>query len=82
MLRLLHSIFGSEQKGSYPESLVREAIERAVEGTDPWLRGVSGYRRKLRPAVMFGGVWYEKNKRYKVSRFTPRSRRDGRQERN
>jgi hypothetical protein len=52
MLRLLHSIFGSEQKGSYPESLVREAIERAVEGTDPWLRGISGYRRKLRPAVI------------------------------
>lgn len=52
MLRLLQSIFGSERQGTYPESLVREAIERTVEGTDPWLRGVSGYRKKLRPAVL------------------------------
>lgn len=52
MLRLLHSIFGGEQPGHYPESLVKEAIERAVEGTDPWLRGVSGYRKKLRPSVL------------------------------
>jgi hypothetical protein len=28
------------------------AIERTVEGTDPWLRGISGYRKKLRPAVL------------------------------
>jgi hypothetical protein len=52
VLRLLHSIFGSYRGGSYPESLVREAIERAVDGTDPWLRAVSGYRKKLRPAVI------------------------------
>jgi hypothetical protein len=52
MLRLFQSIFGNERQGSYPESLVREAIERAVDGTDPWLRGVSGYRKKLRPAVI------------------------------
>lgn len=53
MLRLFHSIFGAEKSaGDYPESLVREAIERAVEATDPWQRGLSGYRRKLRPAVV------------------------------
>jgi len=53
MLRLFHSIFGAEKAaGDYPESLVREAIERAVDATDPWLRGLSGYRRKLRPAVL------------------------------
>jgi hypothetical protein len=52
MLRLLQSIFGSEKKGSYPESLINEAIERAVDGTDPWLRAVSGYKKKLRPAVI------------------------------
>ena len=52
MLKLLKSIFGNETKGSYPETLVNEAIERAVEGTDPWLRAVSGYRKKLRPAVV------------------------------
>jgi hypothetical protein len=52
MLKLLHSIFGSEKQGSYPEALVKEAIERAVDGTDPWLRAVSGYKKKLRPAVI------------------------------
>jgi hypothetical protein len=52
MLKLLQSIFRSENQGSYPESLVVEAIERAVDGTDPWLRGVSGYKKKLRPAVI------------------------------
>jgi hypothetical protein len=52
MLRLWQSIFGSETKQDYPESLVKEAIERAVDGTDPWLRAVSGYRKKLKPAVV------------------------------
>jgi len=52
MLKLLQSIFGSDTGGSYPESLVKEAIERAVDGTDPWLRAVSGYKKKLRPAVI------------------------------
>ena len=53
MLRLFQSIFGGDTEAKrYPESLVREAIERAVDGTDPWLRGLSGYQRKLRPAVM------------------------------
>jgi len=52
MLKLLQSIFGTAKEGSYPESLVNEAIERAVDGTDPWLRSVSGYKKKLRPAVI------------------------------
>ncbi len=52
MLRLLQSIFGNEKPGSYPESLISEAIERAVDGTDPWIRAVSGYKKKLRPAVI------------------------------
>jgi hypothetical protein len=52
MLKLLQSIFGNEKQGSYPESLVKEAIERAVDGTDPWLRGLSGYGKKLRPAII------------------------------
>jgi hypothetical protein len=48
-----HSIFSSiASDTSYPESLIRAAIERAVDGTDPWIRAVSGYKRKLRPAVM------------------------------
>jgi len=53
MFRIFQSFFGgNEKRGSYPESLVKAAIERAVEGTDPWMRAVSGYRRKLRPAVV------------------------------
>lgn len=52
MLRLLRSIFGRAEQGKYQESLVTEAIERAVDGTDPWLRSVSGYKKKLRPAVL------------------------------
>ncbi len=52
MLQFLHSLFGTVEKGRYPEKLVEEAIERTVDGTDPWLRGVSGYRKKLRPAVV------------------------------
>lgn len=52
MLKLLQSIFGSDKQGSYPEELVKMAIERAVDGTDSGLRSVSGYQKKLRPAVI------------------------------
>jgi hypothetical protein len=52
MFKILQSIFGSEKQGSYPESLITMAIERAVDGTDPSLRAVSGYKKKLRPAVI------------------------------
>lgn len=52
MLKLLQSIFGGVTQGNYPESLVKAAIERAVDGTDPCLRVVSGYKKKLRPAVL------------------------------
>ena len=50
---LFQSIFGSDATAcSYPETLIKAAIERAVDGTDPWIRAVSGYKRKLRPAVV------------------------------
>lgn len=53
MFNFLHSIFGSDDTtGNYPDSLVKAAIERAVDGTDPWIRAVSGYKKKLRPAVI------------------------------
>lgn len=53
MLRFLRSLVGAgERKAGYPESLVKDLIERAVDATDPWLRAVSGYRKKLRPAVI------------------------------
>src|SRR5512145_1211 len=53
MLRLFHSIFGGDDESErYPEALVRTATERAVDGTDPWLRGLTAYQRKLRPAIL------------------------------
>ncbi len=52
MLKLLQSIFGGVTEGNYPEWLVKAAIERAVDGTDPCLRAVSGYKKKLRPAIL------------------------------
>jgi hypothetical protein len=32
--------------------MIDAAIERAVDGTNPWLRSLTGYRHKLRPAVL------------------------------
>ena len=52
MFKLIQSLFGINTGGDYPEALIDEAIERCVDGTDPWIRGVSGYRKKLRPAVV------------------------------
>lgn len=53
MLKLFQSIFGgSEKHGAYPESLIEMATERAVDGTDPRLRGLPGYRKRLRAPVI------------------------------
>jgi len=50
MFRLFQSIFGAKREpaGRWPEELVDMAIERAVDGTDPRLRALSGYRDRLR----------------------------------
>ncbi len=46
--RLLHSIFsGATQPGKFDKELMLRGIERVVDGTDPRLRAVSHYRRKL-----------------------------------
>ena len=49
-MNLFRSIFGGreEGRGRYPESLIEEAIERAVDGTDTRLRLLPGYRKRLR----------------------------------
>jgi hypothetical protein len=53
MLKLFQSIFGGgEERGHYPESLIDAAIERAVDGTDPRLRALSGYKKQLRPNII------------------------------
>jgi len=53
MIKLLQSIFGSnESAGRYPEALVEEAMERVVDGIDPRLRLLPGYRKRLREPVM------------------------------
>lgn len=54
MLKLFQSIFSGsgEQRGRYPESLIEMATERAVDGTDPRLRLLPGYRKRLRDPVI------------------------------
>lgn len=53
-MKLFQSIFGrgQETRGRYPESLIEAAIERAVDGTDPRLRVLPGYRKRLREPVL------------------------------
>jgi len=52
-VRLFQSIFGrGETVGRYPETLIEQAIERAVDGTDPRLRLLPGYRKRLREPVI------------------------------
>jgi hypothetical protein len=52
-VRLLQSIFGrGETVGRYPETLIEMTIERAVDGTDPRLRLLPGYRKRLREPVI------------------------------
>jgi hypothetical protein len=54
MLKLFQSIFhpGADKLGTYPEDLIERAIERAVDGTDRRLRALTGYKKRLRPAVI------------------------------
>ncbi|MHC1697517.1 MAG: hypothetical protein AB9919_05525 [Geobacteraceae bacterium] len=53
MLRILKSIFGCGAKQEkFPESMVKEAIERVADKTDPWLRAAVDYSYKLRQAVL------------------------------
>jgi hypothetical protein len=53
LFKLFQSMFESNHEaGSYPESLVEKAIERSVDRTDPWIRAVSGYKKKLRNPVI------------------------------
>jgi len=53
MLKLFQSIFADEtSRTRYPESLIAEATERAVDGTDPSLRGLLRYRKKLRKPII------------------------------
>ncbi|MEZ5446907.1 MAG: hypothetical protein R3F45_14165 [Gammaproteobacteria bacterium] len=54
MFELFRSFFetGRSSAAQYPESLLTFAIERAVDGTDPRLRALPGYARKLKGAVI------------------------------
>lgn len=52
-MKLFQSIFGGREAiGHSPESLIEMAIERAVDGTDPRLRLVPSYRKRLRKPVI------------------------------
>lgn len=54
MLKLLQSIFRQtpESTSGHDEKLIALATERVVDGTDPRLRAISGYRKKLQPGVV------------------------------
>jgi hypothetical protein len=54
MLQLFQSIFGSDRGKAEAHSpdLIAHAIERAVDATDPRLRTLPGYQKKLRSAVI------------------------------
>ena len=53
MFKLFQSIFGGkEEQGQYPESLIEMATERAVDGTVPRLRAMTGYRQRLRAPII------------------------------
>jgi hypothetical protein len=53
MLHFLSSVFsGRRSEDSGPDkALIDRAIERVVDGTDPRLRGLGNYRKRLRAAV-------------------------------
>lgn len=53
VLRFLHSLFNAEPESAskFDKAMIQAAIERVVDGTDPRLRVVSHYRRKLRTPV-------------------------------
>jgi len=52
MLVFFKPIFSKKATDGYPEALIKDVIEHAVDSTDPWIRSVSSYKRKLRPAVL------------------------------
>lgn len=54
MFKLFQSFFerGSGRASAYPEAAIQEAIERAVDATDPRLRALGGYRKRLREPVL------------------------------
>jgi len=54
MLKLFQSLFADRATtdSGYPEALVDAVIERAVDGTDPRLRALGGYRKRLRQPAL------------------------------
>ncbi|MGI9288488.1 MAG: hypothetical protein ACR2P1_24095 [Pseudomonadales bacterium] len=54
MIKLFSNIFEHSHSGQfkYPKALLKEAIERAVDGTDPRLRMMRGYAKTLRGPVL------------------------------
>ncbi len=54
VLRLLRSIFSDtpQETSKFDEAVIQSAIERVIDSTDPRLRAVPHYRRKLRTPVI------------------------------
>ena len=52
MFNYFISLLSKKTTYCYPEALIKAEIEYTVDSTDPWIRAVSGYKKKLRPAVL------------------------------
>ena len=55
MLRILKAVFGGSDESTpdgIPDALIAAATEKAIDGTDPRLRLVSGYKRKMRKSIV------------------------------
>jgi hypothetical protein len=54
MLKIFEQIFHRDapRTRSHPDELIQRATERAVDATDPRIRILPSYRKKLRPAVI------------------------------
>jgi hypothetical protein len=54
MLKIFEQIFRLDTRSSttYPDELVHRATERAIDATDPRIRILSSYEKKMRPAVI------------------------------
>ena len=48
---LFHTTKSPHPQGRLKETSILKAVERVVQGTEPKIRFVSGYQKKLRPAI-------------------------------
>ena len=52
MFNFFKALLSKKATDGYPEAITKAVIEHAVDSTDPWIRAVTGYKKKLRPVVV------------------------------